>query len=152
METPFKLYWVATPSPEENCFVAARSKRAAAKYEEDGTGFDPGDCEAVLVRSLDSAWVEQYCKSEDLPTDGTVPFYVQQEDVHQLGIKWKIVEGDDVFEYDGRAYVKQGDLNYVASLGDNPENIVIRSVADLLEVTRRDPPGHWIFRGHSSWR
>jgi hypothetical protein len=146
---PFTLFWVKTPSPEENCFVAARSKRAAAKHEEDGTGFDPGDCEATAIRPLENDWVVEYRgakKSKDLVT----PFYVQPEDVHQLGIKWHIVEGDDVFEYGGRRYVKQGALNYVASLGENPEVTVIRSVADLLEVMKRNNQSDWIFRGHSS--
>jgi hypothetical protein len=152
MKSPFKLYWVETPSPEENCFVAARSKRAAAKYEEDGTGFDPRDCHAVLIRPIDPAWVKQYRGKEAAQIEAVHPFYVQPEDIHQLDIKWSVVEGDDVFAYNGRQYVKQGDLNYVASLGDDPKNMVIRSVPDLLEVIARDAPGDWIFRGHSSCR
>jgi hypothetical protein len=83
-------------------------------------------------------------------TASTTPFYVQPEDVHQLGIQRRVVEGDDVFEYGGYQYVKQGDLNYVASLGENPETTVIRSVADLLGVINRDNQSDWIFRGHSS--
>jgi hypothetical protein len=63
-----------------------------------------------------------------------------------------VVDGDDVFTYSDREYVKQGDMNYLASLGDDPEKIVITSVADLLEIIERDAPGDWIFRGHSSWR
>jgi len=149
MKRPFKLYWVETPSSEENCFVAARSKRAAAKHEEDGTGFDPGDCDATEIRILDEDWVVQYRgtgTSEILVT----PFYVQPDEVHQLGIKWRIIEGDDVFEYGGHQYVKQGDLNYVASLGKTPQATVIRSVTDLLGMIRQDNRSDWIFRGHSS--
>ena len=74
------------------------------------------------------------------------------EDVGQLGITWRVVEGDDQFEYGEDVYVKRGDLNFVASLGENPQNVVIRSVEDLLEMTKRDSPRDWIFRGHSSWR
>jgi hypothetical protein len=151
MKNPIKLYWVETPSPEENCFVAARSKRAAAKHEEDSTGFDPGDCVAVLLRPLDPAWIVEYQKDKLSPDDDNA-FYVQPEDVHQLDIKWRIVEGDDVFEYKGSKYVKQGDFNYIASLGSSPQNIVIRSVSDLLEIIVRDARGDWIFRGHSSCR
>jgi FRG domain len=147
MNSPFKLYWVETPSPEENCFVAARSKRAAARYEEDGTGFESGSCEAVLMRSINADWIAKYRDVE-----GSCPFYVQPEDVHTLDVKWSVVEGDDVFAYNGRQYVKEGELNYIASLGNDPKNIVIRSVADLLEVIARDAPGDWIFRGHSSCR
>jgi hypothetical protein len=152
MKKPFKLYWVETPSAEENCFVAARSERAAARYEEDGTGFDRGDCEASLIRLLDSAWVETYYKDEETSHDDVDAFYIQPEDVHQLGVQWRVIEGDDVFEYEGHEYLKQGDLNYIASIGDNSETVVIRSVEDLLAVTKRDTPGDWIFRGHSSWR
>lgn len=155
MERALKLYWVETPSTEENCFVAARSKRAAARYEEDGSGFDPKDCEATLVRPLDPHWIKKYCAIENSPLDdleGLGPFYVQPEDVHELGISWTQIDGDDVFEYAGREFIKQGDLNYIASLSDGAKNVVVRSVADLLELIERDAPGQWIFRGHSSWR
>jgi hypothetical protein len=148
MRSPFKLYWVETPSPEENCFVAAVSKRAAARYEEDGTGFEYGTCEALLIQPIEAAW---FAKSKYRGAKRS-PFYVQPEDIHTLNVKWSVVEGDDVFVYNGRQYVKQGDLNYLASLGDDPKNIVIRSVADLLEIIARDAPGDWIFRGHSSCR
>jgi hypothetical protein len=149
MKSPFTLYWIETPSAEENCFVAARSKRAAASYEENGTGFDRGDCQATPVRILEDNWVASYRASES--TEGLlVPFYVQSEDLHDLGIEWRIVEGDDVFEYREYRFVKQGDLNYVASLGDKPELMVIRSVTDLLELIKKDSSIDWIFRGHSS--
>jgi hypothetical protein len=150
MNSPFKLYWVETPSPEENCFVAARSKRAATKYEEQGTGFEPNSCKASLIRTLDNVWVTEYRCTETSEILVT-PFYVQPEDVHQLGIKWRVIEGDDIFEYSEDEYVKQGDLNYIASLGENPQAVVIRSVADLLEMIKRGDSGKdWIFRGHSS--
>jgi hypothetical protein len=117
----YRLYWVETPSSEENCFVAARSKRAAEKYEEDGTGFDPGDCRATLLRNIDDDWVAEYRGNEELIGDFTAPFYVRPEDVHQLGITWRIVDGDDTFEYGDHHLVKQGDLNYLASLGEPPK-------------------------------
>ena len=149
MKRPFKLYWVKTPSPDENCFVAARSQRAAAKYEEDVTGFDPGDCDATEIRVLDEDWVNQYRGTKTSETLVT-PFYIQPDEVHKLGIKWRVVEGDDVFEYGGRQYSRQGDLNYVASLGEKPQATVIRSVADLLRMIRLSNRSDWIFRGHSS--
>ena len=145
---PYKLYWIETPSPEENCFVAARSKRSAAKYEEDSTGFDPRDCSAEFVLSLNESWVTKYLRSKDLPANG--PFYVNFDDVHKLGIQWRVLDGDDVFEYNDSMYVKQGDMNYLASLGRKPQKIIVKSVADLLEIIERDAPGDWIFRGHSS--
>ena len=152
MKRPFKLYWVETPAPEENCFVAARSKRGAAKHEEDGTGFDPNDCSAELIQQLDPEWVNRYYGDGKPPISDVNAFYVQPEDVGQLGINWTVVEGDDVFYYDGRRYLRQGALNYVASLGKKPKNRIIRSVADLLEIIQRDAPGDWIFRGHGSCR
>ena len=141
---PVKLYWVTTPSPEENCFVAARSKRSAARFEEDGTGFDPGDCIAELICDLKPSWVAKYYEP--------VPFYVQFEDLRELGVEWRVVEGDDIFEHVGRFFNKQGDLNYVVSLMDDPENVIVRSVTDLLEIIARDTPGEWIFRGQASCR
>ena len=78
--------------------------------------------------------------------------FIAARDLHQLDVKWSVVEGDDLFEYRGRQYVKQGDFNYLASLGSDPKNIIIRSVADLLEIIARDAPGDWIFRGHGSCR
>ena len=146
---PFKLYWVETPSAEENCFVAARSKRAAEKYEEDGTGFAPHDCEATPIRELDEKWISQYCDAQGAKK--VTPFYVQAEDVHELGIAWRIVEGDDVFVYGNGHFRKQGTLNYFASLVKRRDIVVIRSVADLLEAIRKAPNQRdWIFRGHSS--
>lgn len=66
-------------------------------------------------------------------------------------MEWRAIEGDDIFQHDGNTYVKQGDMNYIASLGRRkPRKIVVRSVADLLEIVERDVPGDWIFRGHSS--
>jgi hypothetical protein len=149
MKKPFTLYWVETPSAEENCFIAARSRRAAASYEEDGTGFDRGDCQATAVRNLESDWVANYRESKS-PEDLTAPFYVQFEDLHDLGIEWRIVEGDEVFQYHDHQFVKQGDLNYLASLGDEPEVMVIRSVTDLLGLIKKNGVNDWIFRGHSS--
>ena len=149
MKTSFTLYWIETPSAEENCFVAARSKSAAARYEENGTGFDYGDCQATAVRVLDSDWIAHYRRNET-PEDITAPFYVQPEDLHDLGVEWRIVEGDDVFEYRDHRFVKQGDLNYLASLGDEPEVTVIRAVTDLLELIKQDSSNDWIFRGNSS--
>src|ERR1700675_755352 len=48
----WKLYWVETPSADENCFVIARNRRSAAKFEEEFTGFGPGDCTADLVKTI----------------------------------------------------------------------------------------------------
>lgn len=154
MKRPFKLYWVETPSPEENCFVAARTKKIAEEYEEGGTGFDPGDCKATLVRPLDPSWPEEYCRDKSTISTAEDAFYVYVDDLHHLGIRWRTVEGNDVFEYSGMEYVKQGDINYIASLGDEPRNMVIRSVSDLLEIVARDAVAAtgWIFRGHSSCR
>lgn len=148
-KTPFTLYWVETPAPEENCFVAARSSRAATIYEEDGTGFNRGDCKATAIRRLDDDWVTSYLVDEKVKTRSS-PFYVQPEDVHSLGIERRIVEGDEVFEFNDQVFIAQGTMNYLASLADPPDAVVIRSVTDLLGLIKDDNQKDWIFRGHSS--
>ena len=123
---PFKLYWVETPSAEENCFVAARSKRAAESFEENGTGFDVNDCEATPIRQLDDEWVSQY-RSNEAADKLAYPFYVHLEDVHELGIDWRIVDGDDVFLFGSKTFRKQGALNYIASLAKRRELVARRA-------------------------
>jgi hypothetical protein len=91
----------------------------------------------------------QYCDTQDATK--VTPFYIQPEDVHELGIAWRIVEGDEVFVYGENHFVKQGTLNYFASLVKRRDIVVIRSVADLLEAIRKaSTQRDWIFRGHSS--
>jgi hypothetical protein len=150
MKAPFKLYWVETPSPEENCFVAARSKTAAARHEENCTGFNPGDCSALYERDLNQDWVATKYRDESEPIEKASAFYVLDEALAEVGVTYTIVDGDDLYQYGEQEFLKQGDMNYLSSLGDEPKNIVIRNVSDLLEILERDAPGHWIFRGHSS--
>lgn len=152
MKSPLKLYWVETPSPEENCFIIAHNKRAAARYEEDSTGFNPGDCKAELVRALQPDEVISIYGNRDEDIKDVSAFYVYDRDLEKLDINSTVIEGDDVFTYGEREYSRQGGMNYIASLTREPRNIIIRTVGDLLEIIARDAPGDWIFRGHSSCR
>lgn len=145
----YKLYWVSTPSADENCFVAATTKRRAERHEECDSGFDNGDCDATLLCKLEDAWVEQYADVDDIKREA---FYVQAGDVGQFGVDWRVVEGNDIFNYNGQEFFRMGGMNWVASFFPKPTNMVIRSVSDLLQIVRRDVPGDWVFRGHASCR
>ncbi len=147
---PYKLYFVETPSAEENCFVVARHSRTAARYEQSSSGFDPGDCRAIFLLQPGIEWLSRM--RPEPAEDWIDAFYVQPEDVVELGIKWAVMDGDDYFTWNGDEFFRQGGMNWVASFSPEPRNIVIRSVADVLEIIDRDAPGEWMFRGHSSCR
>lgn len=149
--SPLKLYWVDTPSAEENCFVVARSKAAAARYERCGSGFGKDDCEAEYLLTPDLEWLASVTP-EEAELDDVVAFYAQPRDVTKLGIGWVIMDGDDYFSWGNREFFRQGGMNWIASFYEEPRNIVIRSVRDLLEIVERDAPGEWLFRGQSSCR
>ncbi len=152
MKSEFKLYWVRTPAAEEDTFVVARSRRKAAKFEERSTGFDPNDCIAEFVAKPDLEWVTTaYAdRNRSIPLDTVDAFYIGHDDLLRIGIEIAIVEGDEVFRFRDIEYVKQGVMNYLSSLGDKQETVLIRSVSDLLEIVDRSAKGDWIFRGHSS--
>jgi hypothetical protein len=86
----------------------------------------------------------------------TKAFYVYDEELESLGISHRITDGDDIFCYNEDVYLRQGVDNYIASIrtvvDGNIVNVVIRSVADLMDVLKRDAPGEWIFRGQRSCR
>jgi len=90
---PFKLYWVETPAPEENTFVVARTRRAAARFEEDGTGFDVGDCHAVLVSSLSEEFVRKACGTRETSISKTTAFYLSGMELQNLGVEFSVLKG-----------------------------------------------------------
>lgn len=139
MKRPFKLYWVETPSPEENCFVAARSKRGAEKHEEDGIGFNPSDCKGELLRTLDSKWVKQYYGAAQPPLEQVSAFYVQPEDVDQLGFEWVVAPGDWIFRghASSRWRLKAGVHRLAEKLADNPKDAEALERRLLSEFKRR---------------
>jgi hypothetical protein len=51
-KSEWKLYWVKSGDPIENCFAIARNARSAASLEERCNGFDPYDCSAELIKPL----------------------------------------------------------------------------------------------------
>ena len=48
----WKLYWLTTPSTEEDCFVVAKSARQAARIDEGECGFDSGTVSAEVVLTI----------------------------------------------------------------------------------------------------
>jgi len=63
----YKVFFVETPSPEENCFVIAATEASAAKLEQEETGFNPGDCHATYVRDVEPKWLNRYLASYPEP-------------------------------------------------------------------------------------
>ena len=94
-QRPYKLYFVDTPSPEENCFVVARTARTAAKFEQANSAFDPGDCKATLLCRPDDEWIVRVKPDKD--EDWIDAFYVLPKEVTELGVKWLIMDGDNYF-------------------------------------------------------
>jgi hypothetical protein len=151
----FKLYWVDSASPEESCFVAARTARAAARLEERHCGFDTGSCEANLVAKLDQTtalrWFGRRRRSEFEKADA---FYVQDDEASEVGVLSSVYDGDHVFKFGDREFIRQGFGNWIAGFpnsdGNNRPVGVIRSVTDLLRIVDRELGDGWIYRGHSS--
>ena len=131
--------------------MLASTKSSAASYERHGSGFGSGDCEAEYLLTPDMAWLSSVAP-EGVPLDEVVAFYAQPEDVLGLGVEWVIMDGDDYFSLGEREFFRQGGMNWIASFSEEPRNIVIRSVRNLLEIVEQDAPGEWIFRGQSSCR
>lgn len=149
----YKVFFVETPSPEENCFVIATNRSSAAKFERDASGFGDHDCNATYVRDLNADWVNDYLL--DYPhSEESIAWYLYEGHYENLGIFHTMIDGDDIFIHDDKVFYKQGDRNYLGKIATNvnssPHKIVIRSVVDLLEILKRDAPGEWIYRGQSS--
>ena len=59
----WKLYWVDSDRPEENCFVVAMTARSAEKHDEGIADFEPAECTATVVKTIPSkilkTWEQQ---------------------------------------------------------------------------------------------
>ena len=103
----WKVYWVRTPSPDEDCFVVAKNPRQAARLEEGGSGFDSGDATAEYVLSIPDR-IEREAKRryrEGIDRDGNKkeanirdmqpwPDYARKWLLERLGAQQKLV-GDN---------------------------------------------------------
>jgi hypothetical protein len=94
----YKVYFVEAPSPEENCFVVSTDKASAARLEEDGSGFDRGDCTATFVRDVEPKWLKRYFSSNKLNA-GSRSFYLYEEYYKELDIIHTVLDGDDFYTY-----------------------------------------------------
>jgi hypothetical protein len=149
---------VEAPSPDENCFVVAKNARSAAKHEEDGTGFDPGDCKAVAVKAVPSKLTNRRLPTkrqiaalhlgddEQSPGIQTWPGYAEDWLLRVLGAEVMEREGGRVTVIDGTDYRTAG--LYEGLLGEKPD--LIRSAEDVVRKVRGLPPGTWLYRGHGS--
>lgn len=48
------LYWVTTPDHDEDWFILAASRKAAAEFFENSEGYSPGDASALFLETLPS--------------------------------------------------------------------------------------------------
>jgi hypothetical protein len=117
----YKLYFVETPSAEENCFVPATLGVSAAKFERDESGFNGKACKATFVRDLTPEWVKDYLGREEQGEEhsGTSCFYVMENDLLSLGVSWRIIEGDDHFYYKDKEFIRQVVFNYIADIKED---------------------------------
>lgn len=158
----WKLYWVETPSSDENCFVVARSLRSAAKYEEGNTGFNPGDCISYFVKTIPAklvnhrqalkhrnSTVELEDGGEQSLAPQEWPGYAQEWLLRELGADFKYQEDAHITVIDGRRYRSAGLVE--AHLGKRPQ--LVRSAVDPIRRVRQLSAGTWLYRGHrlSTW-
>jgi hypothetical protein len=153
IKRPWNLYWVECPSPDENCFVVARSARSAAKFEEDNTGFNPRDCTATLVRAVPAKFgntvlpkgtTEVADASKDESNSPQCwPGYAREWLLAELGAKFKFQEDAYVILIQGRSYRTPGLMEGL--LGKKPR--MIRSTIDLIKRVDQLSLGIWLYRG-----
>jgi len=106
--TIWRLYWVTCPSGDEDCFVVAKTTRQAARFEEIGGGWDPGNCQAELVMSIPDSLLPKARRimrenlieagqSEEAKKRDLSPFpeYANIWLLKQLGAKLTVVAGND---------------------------------------------------------
>lgn len=152
--TRWNLYWVETPASEENCFVVAKNARSAAHCEEENSGFNPGDCNAKLVRSLPSRLQVSVAASGSSPqADDGMQWkpghlsagYAPESLLKKLGAEFKIREAANITVLDRQEY-RAGGLEETY-LNRKPD--LIRSALDLIARVDHLPSGSWLYRGHS---
>jgi hypothetical protein len=152
----WKLYWVESDIPLENCFVVARTVRSAEKYDEDNVGFGRGDCRGKLVKVISPQVLEAW-EEEENHVKRTDDFFsvVKQRTGYAddgllklLGAEFKYKDSAKVTILDGEEYRTAGfEETYVGKPS------LIQNCEDLIARVKRLPLGTWLYRGHrvSSW-
>jgi hypothetical protein len=153
----WRLFWVSTPSGDEDCFVVAKSPRSAARYEEGHSGFEDGSCTSELVRRIPDG-MEHLARRIRLAKESPVaddkktiwPDYARPWLLRNLGARQSMQEGREGWLLNGRFF---GPATFdEAYLAKKPS--LIRSVTDLLRKTGKLSGQKWVFRGHDNalWR
>jgi hypothetical protein len=155
----WNLYWVECPSPDENCFVVARSARSAAKYEEDCSGFDVRDCTASLVMALPEtlsgrrlptkSFSKRLPNLDDQVSPQEWPGYAREWLLKFLGATYKMRDDARITLINGKSYRTAGLMEGL--LGKRPD--LIRNATELIQKVDALPKGLWLYRGHrvSTW-
>jgi hypothetical protein len=154
----WKLYWVTTPSPDEDCFVVAKSPRSAARLEEDGSGFDVGDAQAEMVAvvpdefeeiaiKLYRTWLNENGSSNVKPRENISPWpdYAREWLLEKIGAEFKIQNGREVTLIAGRSY---GAAAFDEVFFDKKPTL-IKNLTDVLRRVSKQEKGKWLYRGHS---
>jgi len=157
----WRLYWVTCPGGDEDCFVAAKTSRQAARFEEAGSGWDPHDCKAELVMSIPDSLLPEArrIKRKELIESGRTeeakkrdlspfPEYACTWLLKKLGAKLTVVSGNETTLLQGKKYVTK---NWQTVYFNKPPQL-IRNVADLTRRAARLQGETWLFRGQASTR
>jgi hypothetical protein len=159
------LYWIdILGDREENCFVIARNAKEAARFEEDASGFDPGDAKARLVRRIPLSLEERETirHRNELKAAGKWgkkgtrkhpwPDYAREDEpvLASVGACTIYRDGLETFVI-GKKYFSVGNWER-RYFKDRPPKI--RSVEDLLKRVNKLRGSGWLFRGHADarWR
>lgn len=153
----WKLYRVTTPAPLEDCWVAAKSPRTAARIEENMNGFERGSVEAEYVLTIPDE-VERYAledyrrellghTSEQAmrPDAHPWPGYVDEDVLVRLGAEFKMLLGRQVTVINGRDFSRPS-YNEIYK-GEEPA--LVWDIAGFIDMIAAQPAGQWLYRGQS---
>lgn len=160
----WKLYSVTIDSaPEENCFIIARTALQAERFEENSTGFDPGDAFAEELLTLDSeleaeaisrhgAELEADAIGSKAKRNGKPahpwPGYAREWLLEKLGKTEKRVDGWIVTTLLGEEFNRASlEVRYADYHDKYP--LQITDIAGWLKVIESQEGSGWLYRGHS---
>ena len=152
----WKLYWVES-SPEENCFVVAKTRKSAERHDEEVAGDGSVECAAKRVMGLSSevlaAWSRHERENGDPPEDGFSATnermgYVFKDFLKLLGAEFKFLDGEEVTILDHEEYRSAG---FELTFGGKKS--LVQSCQDLIDRVTKLGSGTWLYRGQriSTW-
>ncbi len=152
----WKLYWVRTPYPIEDCFVVAKNSRQAAHLEESGSGFDSGDATAEYILPIPDHFEREARRRYRawLVADGNKieakkrklepwPDYARDWLLKRLGAEEKHIGGRQVTIINGRSYT----VGSIEEQYFDRRPTVITNVATITRRVANLKSGQWLFRG-----